>query len=155
MFAWKVPLVTLIFLKRSLLFTIQLFSSFSLHCLLKRGFLSLLVLLWNSAFKWVSVTSVHNHMGFNLGHNWIFYCFHHFLQFKSEFCNKGFLIWASIKSLSCVCWLYRASPSSATKNIINLILVLTIWWCSCVESSLVLLEEGIFYDQCIILEKLC
>ena len=30
------------------------------------------------------------------------------------------------------------SPSLAAKNIINLISVLTIWWCSCVESSLVI-----------------
>ena len=36
----------------------------------------------------------------------------------------------------------RVSPSLAAKNIINLISVLTIWWCPCVESSLVLLEEG-------------
>ena len=28
--------------------------------------------------------------------------------------------------------------------------MLTIWWCPCVESSLVLLEEGICYDQCIL-----
>ena len=41
------------------------------------------------------------------------------------------------------------SPSLAAKNIINLISVLAIWWCPCVESSLVLLEEGVFYDQCI------
>ena len=40
------------------------------------------------------------------------------------------------------------SPSLAAKNIINLISVLTIWWCPCVESSLVLLE-GVCYDQCI------
>ena len=33
------------------------------------------------------------------------------------------------------CWLYRASPYLAAKNIINLISVLTIWWCPCVESS--------------------
>ena len=39
--------------------------------------------------------------------------------------------------------------------IINLILVLTIWWCLCVESSLVLLEEGVCYDQCVLLAKLC
>ena len=32
------------------------------------------------------------------------------------------------------CWLYRASPSLAGNNIISLILVLTIWWCPCVES---------------------
>ena len=42
------------------------------------------------------------------------------------------------------CWLYRISPSLAAKNILNLISVLTIWWCPCVESSLVLLEERVF-----------
>ena len=52
-----------------------------------------------------------------------------------------FMTWATVSSWSCFCWLYRASPSLAAKNIINLILVLTIWWCPCVESSLVLLEK--------------
>ena len=51
--AWNVPLVSLIFLKRSLVFPILLFSSISLHCSLKKAFLSLLAILWNSAFKWV------------------------------------------------------------------------------------------------------
>ena len=41
------------------------------------------------------------------------------------------------------CWLYRASPSVATKNIINLISVLIIWWCPCVEFSFVLFKEGV------------
>ena len=45
-----------------------------------------------------------------------------------------------------VSWLYRASSSLAAKNIINLISALTIWWCPCVESSLVLLEEDVCYD---------
>ena len=45
------------------------------------------------------------------------------------------MIWATVSSWSCFCWLYRAFPSSAAKNIINLLLVLTIWWCPCVESS--------------------
>ena len=45
------------------------------------------------------------------------------------------MIWATVSSWSCFCWLYRASPSLAAKNIINLILVLTIWWCPCIESS--------------------
>ena len=44
------------------------------------------------------------------------------------------MIWATVSSWSCFCWLYRASPSLAAKNIINLISVLTIWWCPCVES---------------------
>ena len=55
------------------------------------------------------------------------------------------MIWATVSSWSCFCWLYRASPSLATKNMINLISVSTIWWCPCVESSLVLLEEGVCY----------
>ena len=44
------------------------------------------------------------------------------------------MIW-TVSSQSCFCWLYKVSPSSAAKNIINLILVLTIWWCSCVVFS--------------------
>ena len=61
------------------------------------------------------------------------------------------MIWAKVSSWSCFCWLYRTSPSLAAKNIINLISVLTIWWCPCIESSLVLLEEGVCYDQYIFL----
>ena len=52
-FAWNVPLVSLIFFKRSLVFPILLFSSISLHWLLRKTFLSLLAILWNSAFKWI------------------------------------------------------------------------------------------------------
>jgi len=50
-FAWNVALVSLIFLKRSLVFPILLFSSISLHSLLKKAFLSLLAILWNYAFR--------------------------------------------------------------------------------------------------------
>ena len=72
----------------------------------------------------------------------------------SEFGHKEFMIWATVSSQSCFCWLYRASPSLAAKHIINLISALAIWWCPCVESSLALLEEGVCYDQCILLAKL-
>ena len=42
-FAWNVPLVSLIFLKRSLVFATLLFSSISLHCSLRKlSYLSLL-----------------------------------------------------------------------------------------------------------------
>ena len=51
-FAWNVPLVSLIFLKRSLVFPILLFYCISLHWSLRKAFLSLLAILWNSAFKW-------------------------------------------------------------------------------------------------------
>ena len=64
------------------------------------------------------------------------------------------MIWATVSSWSPFCWLYRASPSSAAKNIIKVISVFAVWWCPCVESSFVLLEEGVCYDQCVFLAKL-
>ena len=42
------------------------------------------------------------------------------------------MIWATVSSRSYFCWLYRASPSLVAKNVINLISILTIWWCPCV-----------------------
>ena len=50
-FAWNVSFVSLIFLKRSLVFPILLFSSISFHWSLRKSFLSLLAFLWNSAFR--------------------------------------------------------------------------------------------------------
>ena len=52
-FAWNVPLISLIFLKRSLVFLILFSFSISFHWSLRKAILSLLVILWNSAFKWV------------------------------------------------------------------------------------------------------
>ena len=52
-FAWNVPLVSLMFLKWSLVFPILLFSSISLHWSLGKDFVSLIAIHWNSAFKWV------------------------------------------------------------------------------------------------------
>ena len=52
MFPWYL----IIFLKRSLDFPILLLSSISLHWSLRKVFLSLLAILWNSAFKWVYVS---------------------------------------------------------------------------------------------------
>ena len=46
-FAWNVPLVSPVFLKRSLVFPTLLFASISLH------WSSLLAILWNYAFRWV------------------------------------------------------------------------------------------------------
>ena len=73
----------------------------------------------------------------------------------SESGNKKSVIWSTVSSLSCFWWLYKAFPSLAAMNIMSLILVLTICWCPCVESSLVLLVEGVYYDQCVLLAKLC
>ena len=55
-FAWNVPLVSLIFLKRSVVFPILLFSSISLHWSLRKAFSSLLAVLWNSAFRCIYVS---------------------------------------------------------------------------------------------------
>ena len=63
------------------------------------------------------------------------------------------MIWATVSSWSCFCWLSRASSSSSAKNITNLISVLAIWWCPCIESSIVLLEERVCCE-CILLTKL-
>ena len=72
--------------------------------------------------------------------------FPYFLHFKSEFGNK--------EPMSCFCWLYRASLSLAAKHIISLISVLTIWWCPCIQSPFIFLEECFCYDQCILFVKL-
>ena len=55
---WNVPLVSLIFLKRSLVFPILLFSSISLHWSLRKAFLSLLVILCNfvTSFRWIYIS---------------------------------------------------------------------------------------------------
>ena len=182
------------FLKRSLVFPILLFFSISLHWPLRKAFLSPLVILWNSAFKWVYLSfsplpftsilstaicmvSSDNYLPFCISFSWgwswslspvechkplfivlqahclsdlipwiylslpLYNCndllyiipewssgFPYFLQFKSEFGNKEFMIWATVSSGSYFCWLYRASPTFAAKNIISLISVLTIWW---------------------------
>ena len=52
-FEWNVPFVFLIFLKRSLVFRILLFSSISLWWSLRKALLSLLAIFWNSTFRWI------------------------------------------------------------------------------------------------------
>ena len=52
-FGWNAPLIFPVFLKRSLIFPLLLFSSIMEHCSLKKSFLSLLGILWNSAFNWM------------------------------------------------------------------------------------------------------
>ena len=56
--AWNVPFIAPIFLKKYLAFPSLFYSSVSLHCLLKKLFiyLSLLAVLWNSAFSWVHLS---------------------------------------------------------------------------------------------------
>ena len=130
-FAWNVPLVSPIFMMR---FLLALYQVLSLECICQFHCIIIRDLIYVRP-EW------------SIG-------FPYFLEFKFEFCIKKFVIWVTVSSLSYFCWLYRASPHLAAKNIINLISVLIIWWCPCVESSLLLLEEGVCYDQCILLAKL-
>ena len=55
-FGQNIPLIFLTFLKRSLVFPLLLFSSIFMHCSLKKPFLSLYVILWNSAFCWMCLS---------------------------------------------------------------------------------------------------
>ena len=75
--------------------------------------------------------------------------FLYFLQFKPEFGNKEFMIWAS--QLPVLFLLTVQSFSIFGRKEYNQSdSVLTIQWCPCVESSLVFLEEGVCYDQCVL-----
>ena len=50
-FLQNIPLVSLIFLKISLVYPILLFSSINWHWSLRKAFLSPIAILWNSAFR--------------------------------------------------------------------------------------------------------
>ena len=94
---------------------------------------------------WVCLSlPLYNHKGFDLGLSEWSSGFPYFLKFNCQFANKEFMIQGTVSSQSCFGWLYRASPSLAAKNTSSLISVLTIWWYPCIESSLVLLEEGVY-----------
>ena len=60
-FAWYFPLVSLVFLKRSLVFPILFFYSTSLHWSLRKAFLSLLSFLFSFAFH---LSSFHSYFAF-------------------------------------------------------------------------------------------
>ena len=63
---------------------------------------------------------------FNLGHTWLFFNLNLNLAIRSSQSEPQ-------SAPSHFCCLYRASPFLVAKNIINLISVLTIWWCPCVQ----------------------
>ena len=52
-FGYNIPLIFPVFLKRSLVLPLLLFSSSFIHCSLKKPFLFLLAVLWDSAFSWI------------------------------------------------------------------------------------------------------
>ena len=50
---WNFPLISPIFLKRSLVFPLLRLSSSFMYCSLKKALLSLCAVLWKSAFSWI------------------------------------------------------------------------------------------------------
>ena len=60
-----------------------------------------------------------------------------------------------LKQLSTHTSMHRASPDLAAKKRINLISILTIWWCPGVESFFGLLNNTVCYDQCVLLTTFC
>ena len=118
-FAWNIPSVSLIFLMRSLVFPILLFSSISLHWSLRKAFLFLLA-LWNSAFKWVYLSfsrlpftsllfaAICKASSDNVG------SYYHFLN-----CSVFFFFSIGLSHL--LCFLPREVPLA--------LVVKLIWWC--------------------------
>ena len=98
-FAWYVALASLIFLKRSLVFPILLFSSISLHWSLRKAFLSLLAVLWNSAFRWVYLSL------YPLPFASVLFLAICKTSSDNHFGNKEFMIWDTVSSWACFCWL--------------------------------------------------
>ena len=127
------------------------------HCLLysviKPLFIVLQSVCLSDLIPWnYTSPALYNHQGFDFGHIWMSQWFPLLFQFKSEFCNEELMIWVTVSSRSCFCSLDRTSPSLASKNVINLLSVLTIWQCLCVELSFVLVVNSV---RCVLLTKLC
>ena len=93
---------------------------------------------------------LYNHKGFDLGHTWM----NGLVVLPAFFnCSLNLAIrnsWSEPQSALGLCfpWLYRASPSLAAKNIINLISVLMIWWCPCVVFSCVVRRGCLLWPMC-------
>ena len=127
------------------------------YCTILRTFIHSSSSSLSGLIPWIYLSlPLYNRKGFDLGHTWKWSSgFPYFLQLKSEFGNKEFMIWATVSSWSCFCWLYRTSPFLAAKEYNQSDFGIDHWWCPCVESSLMSLEEGICYEQCVLLAKLC
>ena len=149
---------------RSLVFPILLLSSISLHWSLKKAFLSLLAILWNSTFSWVEFclvfpfipcllllfsalckASSDNHFAFLRG------------KFLTALTALG--VWANFFFFEMVlvtasCTVFWNSVHSSSGILSTRSNPLTIWWCPHVE-SLGLLEKGDCYNQHALLTELC
>jgi len=81
-----------------------------------------------------SLPLLYNHKEFDLGHTWMASGFPVFFNLSLNFAIRSSSSKPqSEQGLFVLCWLYRDSPSSTAKNIINLMSTLTILWCPCIE----------------------
>ena len=97
---------------------------------------------------------LYSNKGCDLGHTWIV-VFPTFFNLRLNFVLRG--SWSQPQSTPGIVFAdYIEFLHFSCKVHINQISVLTIWWCpSAVQSSLVLLEEGVCSDQRVLLTKLC
>jgi len=124
-FAWNVPLVSLIFLKSSLVIPILLFSSISLHCSLRKAFSFLFAILWNSA----------NSDGYICPLSFAFY-FLSFLDYLQGFIRQPFYLFAflflGMVLITASCKMLQTSVHSSSgilsirSNMLNLFVTSTI-----------------------------
>ena len=111
-------------------------SVVNLYCILLKVRLEMVInLFWLCVWLLVHYVSLplYIHKGFDLGHTRMVWWFSLLFQFQSGFGNKEFMIWAPISSQSYSCWLYRTSLCLSAKDIISLILALTLCLCPCVD----------------------
>ena len=104
----------IIFLKRSLVFPILSFSCISLHWSLRKTFLSLLAILWNSAFRWIYLFL--SHLPFTsllfsaickaFSDNYFAFLHFFFLGIILIMASHT-ILWTSVHSFSGTLWLFK------------------------------------------------
>ena len=128
LFARNITLVSLIFLKKSLVFPILLFSSISLHWSLRKAFLFLFAVLWNSAFRWICLsfsplpfTSLFSQL-FVKASSGNHFAFLHFFFLRMVLITSSYtILWNSVHSSSgtlsdLIPWIYLSLPQYNQKG---------------------------------------
>ena len=107
LFARNITLVSLIFLRKSLVFPILLFSSISLHWSLRKAFLFLFAVLWNSAFRWIYLsfsllpfTSLLFSAICKVSSDYHFACLHFYILGMVLIMASWTMLWISVHSYS-------------------------------------------------------
>ena len=132
---WNFFGIALLCIGRKLTFSSPVATEFSkfVGILSAAIFLVLQTLCQPDLIPWIYLSlPLYNCKGSDVNYTWV--VFPIFFNLSLNFAIRSSW-WEPQSAWSCFCWMYRASPSLAAKNIISLISILTIWWCPCVESS--------------------